>query len=447
MALALWSIALTTIFIPSAITVAAGGVTERVVNCTAPSVKYPFDDQSSAVLIPQAAHPMAQRLFGNYTGPSDSARQQLILATANWANGYDLQITGCPTSAISCSYNFTAIIPSMDCSVEASYQSQQMLWDAPNEWLPLFPAPENDLYPLVVIKRDLKNRHTLRVGLTDQPGDNDSTLRHTVITCRNSIGKFNLSGFKGDRYLGIRADVDYKAKGGVIFLDDIEAIKGKESRKYETNDALFDTIVDYLEGSILVDEDFPFNATFEQTQDHVVTNKTQISTLLTDPSETKPFHLPLSWVVYALNSVGIVMAMMPIYNNVSEASATVDTVCQIDEVFNVYTYDSKALIITYASAIGITILMTLLGLHALHSNGVVSDDHFSTILLTTRNPKLDEVTKGACVGGTPLPEILRETKLHFGEVGSTVSGSVGHTAFGVVGKEEIRPIVRGGRYS
>jgi hypothetical protein len=47
-------------------------------------------------------------------------------------------------------------------------------------------------------------------------------------------------------------------------------------------------------------------------------------------------------------------------------------------------------------------------------NGVVSGTSFSYILVTTRNPALDQLSVGACLGSDPFPAELMRTKFRFG---------------------------------
>lgn len=90
--------------------------------------------------------------------------------------------------------------------------------------------------------------------------------------------------------------------------------------------------------------------------------------------------------------------------------------------------------------------MAAIGFAALAMNGVASDMSFSTVLLTTRNPSLDRLAAGGCIGGRPLPAELGKLRLRFGEVmAETSEDGVGHTAMGVEG--EVSQIRRRGKYS
>ena len=79
-----------------------------------------------------------------------------------------------------------------------------------------------------------------------------------------------------------------------------------------------------------------------------------------------------------------------------------------------------------------------------------SDTLFSRILVTTRNPTLDHLSVGACLGGDPFPKELRKTKLRFGvlmedEPREGPLGRVEHCCFGTRG--ETTNIVKGNNYA
>jgi hypothetical protein len=71
-------------------------------------------------------------------------------------------------------------------------------------------------------------------------------------------------------------------------------------------------------------------------------------------------------------------------------------------------------------------------------------------MATTRNPTLDHLSVGACLGGDPFPKELTETKLRFGVLlednpREGPLGTVEHCCFGTMG--ETKEIVKGGTYS
>ena len=116
----------------------------------------------------------------------------------------------------------------------------------------------------------------------------------------------------------------------------------------------------------------------------------------------------------------------------------------------VYVYLPSSLWSGYAIAIATTFVSILIGSWAVYQNGVASDTLFSRILVTTRNPTLDHLSVGACLGGDPFPKELRETKLRFGvlledEPREGPLGRVEHCCFGTRG--ETKDIVKGNHYA
>lgn len=132
------------------------------------------------------------------------------------------------------------------------------------------------------------------------------------------------------------------------------------------------------------------------------------------------------------------------------AAETVPVSCIKSRTTIVYVYLPRSLWIGYAIAVAITLFSIVVGSLAIYQNGVASDTLFSRILVTTRNPTLDHLSVGACLGGDPFPKELRETKLRFGvliedEPREGPLGKVEHCCFGTRG--ETGDIVRGHNYA
>ncbi|EWC48580.1 hypothetical protein DRE_01802 [Drechslerella stenobrocha 248] len=113
--------------------------------------------------------------------------------------------------------------------------------------------------------------------------------------------------------------------------------------------------------------------------------------------------------------------------------------CTMTTSSNVWRYESRNLTIAYA--VGAVVAFLALGLGALGvmKNGVVTELSFSQVVATTRNPELDELMRGNCVGNNQLkPSSLYDVKLRLGELGEE------HAAFGT--PESVTTIRRGARY-
>lgn len=124
--------------------------------------------------------------------------------------------------------------------------------------------------------------------------------------------------------------------------------------------------------------------------------------------------------------------------------------CTQEQSVSVYKYKREGLWIGYAFAVAGAMLCLVIGGWAIFQNGVASDTLFSRILVTTRNPTLDRISSGACLGGDPFPKELTKTKLRFGVLleenpREGPLGPVEHCTFGAVG--ETKAIVKYGVYA
>lgn len=124
--------------------------------------------------------------------------------------------------------------------------------------------------------------------------------------------------------------------------------------------------------------------------------------------------------------------------------------CDKSQTVSVYKYKREGLWVGYAIAVAAALLCLVVGGWAIHQNGVASDTLFSRILVTTRNPTLDRLSVGACLGGDPFPKELTRTKLRFGVLleenpREGPLGTVEHCTFGAVG--ETKEIMKNGIYA
>jgi hypothetical protein len=132
-------------------------------------------------------------------------------------------------------------------------------------------------------------------------------------------------------------------------------------------------------------------------------------------------------------------------------ASTTSVFCERSRYVNAYVYQPKFLWIGYAIAVALTFAFLLVGAWSIFQNGVASDTLFSRIMVTTRNPTIDRLSVGACLGGDPFPAELRRTKLKFGvllEGGESREDPLGraeHCTFGTVG--ETKDIVKYGVYA
>lgn len=129
---------------------------------------------------------------------------------------------------------------------------------------------------------------------------------------------------------------------------------------------------------------------------------------------------------------------------------TANVTCKRSRSSNVFVYHRQGLWVGYAMAVFVVFCFLFVGAWSIFQNGVASDTLFSRIMVTTRNPTLDQLSVGACLGGDPFPKELTKTKLRFGVLNEENPregplGVVGHCCFGSAG--EVRDIVKHGTYA
>lgn len=86
---------------------------------------------------------------------------------------------------------------------------------------------------------------------------------------------------------------------------------------------------------------------------------------------------------------------------------------------------------THAIAIACSAFGVLLGLRALWLNGICHETSFSSIMSTTRNKYLDDLTLGYSLGSAPTPNAVKKIELRFGELLDVGSREKSRAAFGL----------------
>ncbi|CAO2655643.1 Nn.00g044460.m01.CDS01 [Neocucurbitaria sp. VM-36] len=111
--------------------------------------------------------------------------------------------------------------------------------------------------------------------------------------------------------------------------------------------------------------------------------------------------------------------------NASQANVTQSTFVTI------YEYRPQNLWLAYGIAVAFSFAGVILGLRALWLNGVSHDNSFSSIMATTRNSFLDDLTLGYSLGAAPLPKDIARTRLRFGELTGDVEKMRLRAGFGL----------------
>jgi hypothetical protein len=202
-------------------------------------------------------------------------------------------------------------------------------------------------------------------------------------------------------------------------------------------------------GSLL--RDF-LRGTIDHSASYTLTRSDISETRLIDPATAYPVQALMNQTQSFYEDMIITLLSEPHLIVADTTSMT----CIKSRSVNVYHYYSTGLWVGYAIVVAVAFSFLLVGGLSMLKNGVSSDTYFSRIMVTTRNPTLDRLSVGACLGGDPFPVELRRTKLRFGvlheDEGSDayvrnegLFGKVEHCAFGTEG--ETKEIVRFGTYA
>ncbi|KAJ4371343.1 hypothetical protein N0V83_004560 [Neocucurbitaria cava] len=107
----------------------------------------------------------------------------------------------------------------------------------------------------------------------------------------------------------------------------------------------------------------------------------------------------------------------------------------------IYEYRPRNLWLAYGIAVAFSLAGVVLGLRALWLNGVSHDNSFSSIMATTRNRFLDDLTLGYSLGSAPVPKDIARTRLRFGELKTDVGKMRSRAGFGL--EEMTMPLRKG----
>lgn len=136
------------------------------------------------------------------------------------------------------------------------------------------------------------------------------------------------------------------------------------------------------------------------------------------------------------------------YSLLSLNAANTTVPVRVSSPQNFYSYNSRNLLLAYATALGVSIVCVIVGFMALYENGVSQSTAFSSVLVTTRNSELDHLAVGHCLGRDPIGKDIGEARLRFGEIGEGVGGASGreyrHAAFGM--KWSVTGLSKGEKY-
>ncbi|KAJ7442307.1 hypothetical protein FB451DRAFT_113524 [Mycena latifolia] len=123
-------------------------------------------------------------------------------------------------------------------------------------------------------------------------------------------------------------------------------------------------------------------------------------------------------------------------------TGTTTVTASIPSTENVYLYNRTTLAVTYILSFALLLIISVLGMYCLISNGEASSNDFSHLLVATRNPKLDPVADTVERDPGLSSESAARTRLMFGEV--EVPGRGTKSAFGLVSEQNVEVLRRSG---
>lgn len=121
----------------------------------------------------------------------------------------------------------------------------------------------------------------------------------------------------------------------------------------------------------------------------------------------------------------------------------IETIVDIGSTPNIYQYNFDNLAWAYGIAIAATVISAIVGIRAMLANGVSHETSFLSILCSTRNATLDDLTIGPSLAAEPLGTEIKNTKLRFGLLqGPNVEpGLIKRVGFGI--QEEVETLKKG----
>ena len=150
------------------------------------------------------------------------------------------------------------------------------------------------------------------------------------------------------------------------------------------------------------------------------------------------------WLVERDLAAGIPQMMMNLtVSTLSFSTSRTASTCTANLVDSAYIYSPLWLLMPYAVALALALIALGIGLSAIHSTGIATGSTFSQILVTTRNPALDELAAGAGLSSRDS-EWVKEQRIRLGELRSeqetgaqrSIDAEIGsgRAAFGVQGQ-------------
>jgi hypothetical protein len=155
--------------------------------------------------------------------------------------------------------------------------------------------------------------------------------------------------------------------------------------------------------------------------------------------EPTPWRTPLDWLPKANLkqlleelTINITLSMLA-FDKLSYVQKMNHTAVEITSTTLVFDYDQKTLLATYGVAIVFALFALGIGAWSFLDNKVSMKIGFLSTLATTRNPQLDDLAKGSCLGAEGTMGELMKLKVKFGDTSmchDLASAGMRHASFG-----------------
>ena len=456
MAVVRWIIPVAAIFTPGTISVIST-VQLNNSSCTVPTLRFPYESSHASHPVGPNSTVLGEEWRVIYMSPSALAKKIFTLsafsgdiaAGAPDAEGTTLR----QDCGAKCTYAISFDGPALRCIEEIPWHSDRAPWALNNSFLPtdqgigFKDAMKNVGMEFAALmgnysRKDAQTSDVLWVGHRIKLSDNadlapEKRYEPHVYSCQNSVGKYSISVQVRDNRLVSTVDsVD------ILYPLPHDPPGVMNTENTTANWAVMDVLSSILAGHAIVQASGPSGSYSQLSTTDTSVGSTPLTTLV---NNTELRTVPNLGAAIE-NMTHSMVASLLAERSLLYAAATNST-CHATLTHNVYRYNARTLIIVYSVTVVIALIMATLGGFSLVQNGVAHDTSFSTLVATTRNPRLDHLFSGACLGRTPLRKDLGKTKLMFGEQerrGRPEAGQVEHAAFGMKG--EVRRLRKGARY-
>lgn len=480
MALVRWIIPIAAIFTPGTISVIST-VEYNATSCIAPTIRFPYEQSNMSHLVNSSSTKaeLSENWRVIYRSPSALAKKIFTLSAYSGEIAAGVPDIEGATLRSDCGANCTYAIsfegPTLNCTEEIPWDSGRAPWGHNLSFI-----PDSDGSSYKYVSKTLGTEFASMMGYSPENATaNDTTsvvdvlwVGHRIIlssntdlpveemyephvySCQSSVGRYKVLAQVRDNRI-------------VTTIDSVDILHGVphepasvvDTPTWTPNWAVMDVLSEILGGDATMEPNGPSGSYSQLTTEGTSVGSTPLTTHV---NSTALRTVPQLGAEVEKMVQGMVVSLLADRSLVY--AATVNSTCNSSHTHNIYHYNARTLVGVYAATAALAWLMVGLGAVALVQNGVAHDTSFSSFVSSTRNPRLDRLFRGACLGKNPLRKELGKTKFMFGEQqeplladgamkgGATAVGDyqnlgtmAGHATFGTEG--EVKRLRRGGKYS